>query len=112
MDNTYYDEHKRIIYSVITEQDLEQMESTSGSTFEGFVETLNKVPEAKFAMFLKQDGEVIKGSLRSDPHKGIDVGYIARTLGGGGHMWASGFSVVGHLEKDEAGKWQVIKNQN
>jgi phosphoesterase RecJ-like protein len=110
INNTFYDEQKKIIYSVMTEDDMQNFGDLSGSVFEGFVETLNKVPEAKFAMFLKQDGEVIKGSLRSDPHKGINVGYIARLLGGGGHMWASGFSVLGKLEKDKAGKWKVVSN--
>lgn len=109
INNTFYDADKKIIYSVITEEDMEGLGDAAGSTFEGFVETLNKVPEAKFAMFLKQDGDTIKGSLRSDPHKGINVGHIAKLLGGGGHMWASGFSVLGKLEKDKAGKWQVIQ---
>lgn len=112
ISNTFYDDEKKIIYSVITEEDMEGLGDSAGSTFEGFVETLNKVPEAKFAMFLKQDGDTIKGSLRSDPHKGIDVGYIAKLLGGGGHMWASGFSVIGKLERDEEGKWKVASGSN
>jgi nanoRNase/pAp phosphatase (c-di-AMP/oligoRNAs hydrolase) len=77
--------------------------------FEGLVETLNKVPEAKFALFLKQDGNVVKGSLRSDPHKGTDVKEIAHMFGGGGHKWASGFSVYGQVVKDNDGKWSVVK---
>ena len=66
------------------------------------------MPEAKFAMFLRQDGNVIKGSLRSDTFKNIDVSKIAHIFGGGGHKLAAGFSVAGKLMKDEPGKWKVI----
>ena len=78
------------------------------AAFEGFTETLNTMPEAKFAMFLRQDGGVIKGSLRSDTFKNIDVSKIAHIFGGGGHKLAAGFSVAGKLMKDEMGKWRVI----
>lgn len=106
--NTRYSPEQKMIYSILTEKDLEELGNPKIDAFEGFVETLNKVPEANFAMFLKQDGNVIKGSLRSDPHKKVDVGKLARSLGGGGHMWASGFSIFGKLVKDDSGKWRVV----
>lgn len=105
--NTRLEPTQQMIYSILTERDLAELGHPPASAFEGFVETLNKVPEAKFALFLKQDGSVIKGSLRSDPHKNINVGELARTLGGGGHMWAAGFSIPGKLVKNERGLWQV-----
>ena len=108
MENSYYDEKHKIIYSVMTEKDLAEFQSLPQAAFEGFVETLNTLPEAKFAMFLRQDGKIIKGSLRSDIFKNIDVSKIAHIFGGGGHKLASGFSVEGKLMKDEAGKWKVI----
>lgn len=107
LENAQYDPSQKIIYSIITEEELELLGNPSMSAFEGIVETLNKVPEAKFAMFLKQDRGVIKGSLRSDPHKGVDVKEIAHSLGGGGHKWAAGFSIIGKLVKQDDGKWQV-----
>ncbi len=108
LENAYYDDKQKIIYSVMSEADLTGLGELPASAFEGLVETLNKVPEAKFALFLKQDGRVIKGSLRSDVHKGTNVSEIAHQFGGGGHKWASGFSVVGKLVKDQQGKWQVV----
>jgi phosphoesterase RecJ-like protein len=85
MENSYYDDKHKIIYSVMTEKDLNEFEKLPQGSFEGFAETLNTLPEAKFAMFLRQDGAIIKGSLRSDIFKNIDVSKIAHIFGGGGH---------------------------
>ncbi len=108
IENSYYDAKHKIIYSVMTEKDLEEFKSLPQAAFEGLVETLNTLPEAKFAMFLRQDGNIIKGSLRSETFKNVDVSKIAHIFGGGGHKLASGFSVAGKLEKDETGKWRVV----
>jgi bifunctional oligoribonuclease and PAP phosphatase NrnA len=107
LTNLQYDARRKIIYSVLTEKDLEDFGELPHSAFEGLAETLNSYPEAKFAMFLRQDGRTIKGSLRTDPFKKTDVSEIARIFGGGGHKMAAGFSVAGKLVKDETGKWRV-----
>ncbi len=108
MENSFYDEKNKIIYSVITEKDLKELEVLPKTAFEGFVETLNTAPETKFAMFIRQEGEIIKGSLRSEEHKQIDVSKIAHLFGGGGHKLAAGFSVAGRLTKDEKGNWKIV----
>jgi phosphoesterase RecJ-like protein len=108
MENSFYDSQNKIIYSVMTEKDLKEIGQLPPAAFEGFAETLNTVPEAKFAMFLRQEGNIIKGSLRSDKFKNADVSKIAKLFGGGGHKLAAGFSVIGRLMKDEKGKWKVI----
>lgn len=108
LENLYYNTKHKLLYSVVQSDDLADLAQLPAGTFEGFVETLNKAPEAKFAMFLRQDGEAIKGSLRSDPFKGVDVSQIAKLLGGGGHKWASGFTVAGKLTKTQTGQWQIL----
>lgn len=108
MQNVYFDQENKIIFSIMTEGDLQTMNRLPQAAFEGFAETLNTFPGAKFAMFLRQDGNVIKGSLRTDPYKKTDVSAIAKLFGGGGHKMASGFSVAGKLIKDESGKWRII----
>ncbi len=108
LGNAHYDSEKQMIYSIITADELEALGNPPLSAFEGIVETLNKVPEAKFAMFLKQDNDVIKGSLRSEEYKGVDVQEIAQSLGGGGHKLAAGFSLLGTLARDSRGKWEVV----
>ncbi len=107
LENTHYDKKEKIIYSVMTDKDLTGFQNLSQTAFDGLAETLNKVPEAKCAIFLRQDGPVIKASLRSDEFKNTDVSALAKTFGGGGHRLAAGFSVVGKLVKDESGKWKV-----
>jgi bifunctional oligoribonuclease and PAP phosphatase NrnA len=108
LENAHYDPAKKMIYSIITADELEKLGNPPMSAFEGIVETLNKVPEAKFAMFLKQDKDRIKGSLRSEEHKGVDVQAIAKTMGGGGHKLAAGFSMLGTLARNAQGKWEVV----
>ncbi len=109
LGNAHYDPVKKMIYSVITSDELASLGNPPMSAFEGIAETLNKVPEAKFAMFLKQEKEdLIKGSLRSEEYKGVDVQAIAQSLGGGGHKLAAGFSLYGRLAKDDRGHWKVI----
>jgi len=108
LSNLHYDPKRKIIYSILTEKDLEGLEALPQGAFEGLTETLNAYPEAKFAMFLRQDGLIIKGSLRTEPFKDTDVSRIAKIFGGGGHKMAAGFSVAGKLVRDEHSKWRVI----
>jgi bifunctional oligoribonuclease and PAP phosphatase NrnA len=108
LENMQYDPHQQMIYSILTEDELNILGDPPIDAFDGFVETLNKVPEAKFAMFLKQDKGHIRGSLRSEEYKGTNVAAIAQSLGGGGHKLAAGFSLVGRLAKNAQGKWEVV----
>lgn len=92
--------------SVVTKRDLEEC-GASLDDLSGVVNMLNTLPDTSFALLLceHQPGK-IKGSLRSEPHKKVDVSAIAKALGGGGHRLAAGFEVDGHLVSD--GKnWRV-----
>ncbi|MBI3255607.1 MAG: bifunctional oligoribonuclease/PAP phosphatase NrnA [Candidatus Andersenbacteria bacterium] len=93
--------------AVITLKDLEECGATLDD-LSGVVNLLNTLPNTKYAMLLVEHkpGQ-IKGSLRSEPHKGVDVSVIARKLGGGGHKLASGFEIEGHIVK-EGDAWRVI----
>jgi phosphoesterase RecJ-like protein len=93
--------------SIITHQDLEECGATVDD-LAGVVNLLNSIPETSFS-FLLTEYEVgkLKGSLRSEPEKEVDVSQIAKMFGGGGHKLASGFEVVGTLVKDETG-WRIV----
>ena len=107
IENARFDPQKKIVYTVITSDDLENSKAKV-EDLDGVVELLNNIPDAKYSLLLKQMGEEVKGSLRSEPHKGVDVSEIARTYGGGGHKLAAGFKFKGKIEHTPEG-WKISK---
>jgi len=105
LENARFDPDKKMVFSVLTEEDLKEIGATD-EDLEGFVELLNNMPQARFALLLRQDGDEVKGSLRSEPQKKVDVSKIAKSFGGGGHKLASGFKVQGKLIKD-GDNWKI-----
>ena len=60
----------------------------------GVVGMLNKVFECSFVLLvIEHEPNKIKGSLRGDQFKGVEVAPVAERLGGGGHAYAAGFSL-------------------
>ncbi|HLD25875.1 MAG TPA: bifunctional oligoribonuclease/PAP phosphatase NrnA [Candidatus Andersenbacteria bacterium] len=101
------DQTTGVALSVITAQDLTECGATLDD-LAGVVNMLNTLPEAKFALLLTEyEPGKIKGSLRSEPHKDVDVSAIAKRLGGGGHKLAAGFEVPGHIHRQE-GMWRIV----
>lgn len=93
--------------SVVTLDDLKECGATLDD-LEGLVNMLNTLPDTKYALLLTEHrpGRV-KGSFRSEPHKGVDVSKLAKRLGGGGHRLAAGFEVPGHIVQ-QAGMWRIL----
>ncbi len=92
--------------SVITYRDLNECGATLDD-LSGVVNLLNTLPDTKFTMLLTEyEPGKIKGSLRSEPHKGVDVSVIAKKLGGGGHKLASGFEISGRIMMQDE-KWRI-----
>jgi phosphoesterase RecJ-like protein len=93
--------------SLITPEDMKEC-GAGLDDLAGVVSMLNTLPHTKFAMLLVEyEPGKIKGSLRSEPHKMVDVSKIAKRLGGGGHKLASGFEVEGRIVQQE-GKWRIV----
>lgn len=64
---------------------------------ERVIDTLRRTSEAEVAAVFKQtDDGIWKGSLRSKTT--INVGDVARRLGGGGHTYASGYTGTGDVD--------------
>jgi len=96
-----------MIASVLTKSDLEEC-SASTDDIARVSEILNTVPGTKFALILSERGDgIVKGSLRSEDYKGVDVSRIAATFGGGGHRLASGFEIKGKIQETEDG-WKIV----
>lgn len=96
-----------MIASVLTKKEMEEC----GATSEDIAQVsgiLNTVPGTKFALILSERGDgMIKGSLRSEKYKGVDVSKIAAMFGGGGHRLASGFEIKGKIIETE-NSWQIV----
>lgn len=92
--------------SVITHRDLAECNATRDD-LAGVVNMLNTLPGIRFALLLTEfEPGKIKGSLRSEPHKEMNVSTLAGQLGGGGHKLASGFEVTGHIVQKD-GQWRI-----
>ena len=96
-----------MIATVLTQKDVSECEANADDISQ-IASILNTVPGTKFSLVLAQrDAETIKGSLRSEEYKGVDVSLIARKLGGGGHKLASGFEMKGKIKETKTG-WEII----
>lgn len=103
LERAEMNEKTGVIMSYITKGDLDELGATS-EDISNVAEILNTVSEAKFSLVLtEREDNKIKGSLRSEWYKNVDVSEIARKLRGGGHRLASGFEIVGKLVKDGEG---------
>lgn len=96
-----------MIITVLTKQDIADCNATTEDIGQ-VASILNTVPGTKFSLILseREDG-VIKGSLRSEKYKGVDVSEIAHQFGGGGHKLASGFEVKGTIHETTDG-WEIV----
>lgn len=94
------------IMSYLTKEDIEDF-GGKAEDISGVAEILNTVSGTKFSLVLSERGENrVKGSLRSEEYKNVDVSEIARMLKGGGHRLAGGFEIKGKLVHDKNG-WKV-----
>lgn len=95
-----------MIMTVLTKNDIREYAAGTEDIAQ-VASILNTVPGTKFALVLSErEGNIVKGSLRSEEYKGIDVSSIAATFGGGGHKLASGFEVKGKIVETETG-WKI-----
>lgn len=109
LENTRIDKSNGIAISAITAEEMKELGDLPDDAFGGIAEMLNTIPGTRFSIFLRQDGDMIKGSLRSEERKNVDVSAIAKHLGGGGHKLASGFKFPGKIIKTEKGSWKIEK---
>lgn len=106
MKNLVINEKYQVAFSVLT-RDMIEGRNVSDEELEGLSGFLNNLYGIKALLLLREekDANKIKGSLRTaDPH--VNVSALARHLGGGGHIRASGFMLEGQLVR-ENGIWQI-----
>lgn len=99
--------YKSLAISHISKADFQNTNTTEADT-ERFVEFLRILKDIKLtALFREVDFEFIKVSIRS---KGdIDVSFIAREFGGGGHKNAAGYRIKGSIKDAQAQLIEKLK---
>ncbi len=105
IDNIVVNKKYSLAVSVLSEDDLKDTESST-EELEGISEFLSNMNDARVILLLRQEGDIIRGSLRTN-HPDADVSKLAQILGGGGHVKAAGFTVTGKLEQTGHG-WRII----
>lgn len=96
-----------MIISVLTKKDLEEF-GADNEDIAQVATILNTVPGTKFSLILSERNDgIIKGSLRSEKYKGVNVSELAAQFGGGGHVLASGFEIKGKLVETKNG-WEIV----
>lgn len=102
-----YDPEIRLVYSIITQQDLADTGANSEDTGGIIDELMSNAPGAEVVMLLKEkEPGFVSGSFRA-PGKLADVSEIAQTMNGGGHKKAAGFRI---REKSMEEALQIAKN--
>lgn len=96
----------KFVTTVITLNDLKECGAKEREV-EGIANFLNSLDDVKVILVLqeKEDG-TIKGSLRTT-HPDIDVSQLAKSLGGGGHKKAAGFTISGRIKETDQG-WKIV----
>lgn len=95
-----------IVSSFLLREEIEKL-NASEDEVSGLVNLMNSVPESKIALLLYEtaDGN-IRGSLRTEENT-IDLSWLAKLCGGGGHKKAAGFTLKGKIEKKD-NVWRVV----
>jgi phosphoesterase RecJ-like protein len=87
--------HAKLLWTAITQADLRRY-GVAWQETEGLIEVLRSVEAAQVAMIAKEQSDgVWKVSLRSRGN--VNVGHVARDLGGGGHSFLAGLVNEGDL---------------
>ncbi len=90
----------RVALFCVSDEDVRASGATSGDCEKPLEESLN-LGYVKVALLLRQNSDLtIKGSLRSNYD--VDVGKIAKKIGGGGHASRAGFELNDIVSLEEA----------
>ncbi len=84
------------VLSWLTRDDFSRYDA-SKSDAEPLIDTLRSLRGVRLACMLRDQGDSVRGSFRAKDD--TDVAKLARSLGGGGHRAAAGFTISGPIEE-------------
>jgi len=98
--------------AALLEEEIDELltpaeKEANADLFGEIVSFMSYLSKVRVALLLREEGGIVKGSLRSnDPE--IDVSLLAANWGGGGHKKAAGFAVRGRIKATKDG-FKIIK---
>lgn len=99
-----------IVYTYLTQKDLKKHNAGEAES-QGISNFLNNLSDGRAALLLKETEKgKIKGSMRTT-RDDYDVSVIAKSLGGGGHKKAAGFTVEGTIDSVLPKVWQALEKK-
>ena len=112
LENMHFNPDTGLASSALTANELKELllpagGETDADLFSDIASFLSTLSGVRVALFLREEGNRVKGSLRTNDDE-ADVAAIAKNWGGGGHKKAAGFSVEGRIAKTETG-WKIVK---
>lgn len=115
LENMNFNPETGLVSSALTASELSDLmtpeeREQQTDVFSDIVSFLSYLAGARVALLLREENGRVKGSLRTN-YDDINVAFVARHWGGGGHKKAAGFSLAGRLRQTEKG-WNVIKSGN
>lgn len=99
----------KVATSVALKEDFKKLGATS-EDLSGIIDYLSSVKDAEYASLISNESpDTVRGSLRTR-RDDIDVAEIAKSLGGGGHKKASGYSFKGHVKATD--RWHITRDES
>jgi phosphoesterase RecJ-like protein len=96
LERTALEPEHELVWTYATREDL-QSSGVLMEEIEGVIDVIRTADQAEIAVICKQDGDgSYKVSMRSKGH--VDVGSVCVGLGGGGHVYAAGFTSTDDVE--------------
>lgn len=96
MDRLEFLEEGKVAYTYITKEDLEKVGAETGD-HEGLVDIGRDVEGVEVSIFLREEENGVKVSLRSNNY--LNVSDVCIAFGGGGHPRAAGCTIPGTIEQ-------------
>lgn len=84
------------VLSWLTRDDFSRCDATKADA-EPLIDTLRSLRGVRLACMLRDQGDSVRGSFRAKDD--TDVAELARSLGGGGHRAAAGFTISGPIDE-------------
>lgn len=106
LERLVYNKKYGTILGYLTQKDIKSV-GAEGDFSSGIANYLNTIEDVKVIIFITEKEEgVLKVSLRTRDEK-VDVSNLAKAVGGGGHVKASGFTTKGKIIIED-GQVQVV----